>query len=104
MKLAALQLMQQKASKQESSSPSLENGGSPTTPFPEDRTEGGKKSPLEDGKMEEDVAGLDQVKELTETIASQDGAGVSASEASWVLGGRSLQECRLLFFLFLFAC
>ncbi|XP_060115464.1 clustered mitochondria protein homolog [Heteronotia binoei] len=63
MKLAALQLMQQKANKQE-------NGSSPTSPFPEE----GKKCPLEYGKVEENVAGLDQVKELTETIASDDGA------------------------------
>ncbi|XP_042298388.1 clustered mitochondria protein homolog isoform X2 [Sceloporus undulatus] len=81
MKLAALQLMQQKASKQENVT-TLENGGSPTASFPENGVEDGEKSPLEDerlegkmdGKGEDGVAGLDQVKELTETIASDDGA------------------------------
>ncbi|XP_054857131.1 clustered mitochondria protein homolog isoform X1 [Eublepharis macularius] len=74
MKLAALQLMQQKANKQEESSALLENGSGPTSPFPESRLEDGKKSPLEDGKVEDNAAELDQVKELTETIASDDGA------------------------------
>ncbi|XP_028563359.2 clustered mitochondria protein homolog isoform X1 [Podarcis muralis] len=76
MKLAALQLMQQKAIKQETPSP-LENGGSPSSSssFPENGVEDGEeKPPSEDGKMEDSVAGLDQVKELTETIASDDGA------------------------------
>ncbi|XP_008120855.2 clustered mitochondria protein homolog isoform X1 [Anolis carolinensis] len=81
MKLAALQLMQQKASRQESVA-SLENGGSPTSSFPENGVEEGEKSPLEDRRLgdkmdskgEDNVAGLDQVKELTETIASDDGA------------------------------
>lgn len=80
MKLAALQLMQQKASKQESPT-SLENGNSssPTSSFPENGIGDSEKPPLEDGKLEDGrledgVAGLDQVKELTETIASDDGA------------------------------
>uniref|UniRef100_A0A8D2LT72 Clustered mitochondria homolog n=1 Tax=Varanus komodoensis TaxID=61221 RepID=A0A8D2LT72_VARKO len=73
MKLAALQLMQQKANQSEGDTP-LENGGSPTPSFPENGVEDGEKSPLEDGKMDENVAGLDQVKELTETIASDNGA------------------------------
>lgn len=74
MKLAALQLMQQKAISQESTT-SLENGSSTTPSLSED----GGKSSLEDGKLEENVAGLDQVKELTETIASDDGAGIFPS-------------------------
>lgn len=84
MKLAALQLMQQKANKQESPT-SLENGsGSPTSSMPENGVEDGEKFPLEDpkledGRLEDNVAGLDQVKELTETIASDDGAGRSPS-------------------------
>lgn len=85
MKLAALQLMQQKASKQESPT-SLENGNSssPTSSFPENGIGDSEKPPLEDGKLEDGrledgVAGLDQVKELTETIASDDGAGMSHS-------------------------
>ncbi|XP_063153180.1 clustered mitochondria protein homolog [Candoia aspera] len=72
MKLAALQLMQQKANKP--SSPSVGNGSSPTTSFPENGVEDKETSLLEDGKMEDNTPGLEQVKELTETIASDDGA------------------------------
>ncbi|XP_065709490.1 clustered mitochondria protein homolog isoform X1 [Patagioenas fasciata] len=68
MKLAALQLMQQKANKQESSGV-LENGSSP-----ENGTADSEKSESEDGKIDDNVTGLDQVKELAETIASDDGA------------------------------
>ncbi|XP_009467312.1 PREDICTED: clustered mitochondria protein homolog [Nipponia nippon] len=67
MKLAALQLMQQKANKQESSG-ALENGASP-----ENGTADSEKSESEDGKIDDNVTGLDQVKELAETIASDDG-------------------------------
>ncbi|TFK12830.1 5-hydroxytryptamine receptor 1E [Platysternon megacephalum] len=67
MKLAALQLMQQKANKQENSG-LLENGASA-----ENGTGGSEKSESDDGKIEENVTGLDQVKELAETIASDDG-------------------------------
>ncbi|XP_010302943.2 clustered mitochondria protein homolog isoform X1 [Balearica regulorum gibbericeps] len=67
MKLAALQLMQQKANKQESSGV-LENGASP-----ENGTADSEKSESEDGKIDDNVTGLDQVKELAETIASDDG-------------------------------
>lgn len=70
MKLAALQLMQQKANKQESSGV-LENGSSP-----ENGTADSEKSESEDGKIDDNVTGLDQVKELAETIASDDGAGI----------------------------
>ncbi|KAG8122722.1 hypothetical protein E2320_018240 [Naja naja] len=71
MKLAALQLMQQKANKP--SSPLVGNGSSPTT-FPENGVEDKETSLLEDSKMEDNTPGLEQVKELTETIASDDGA------------------------------
>ncbi|XP_019401109.1 PREDICTED: clustered mitochondria protein homolog isoform X1 [Crocodylus porosus] len=67
MKLAALQLMQQKANKPESSGV-LENGASP-----ENGTEESQKAEPEDSKIEESVTGLDRVKELAETIASDDG-------------------------------
>lgn len=73
MKLAALQLMQQKANKPESSSV-LENGASP-----ENGTEESQKAEREDGKIEESVTGLDRVKELAETIASDDGTGTCCS-------------------------
>lgn len=75
MKLAALQLMQQKANKQESSS-ALENGASP-----ENGTADSEKAESEDGKIDDNVTGLDQVKELAETIASDDGAGISPTAA-----------------------
>ncbi|XP_062448447.1 clustered mitochondria protein homolog isoform X1 [Rhea pennata] len=67
MKLAALQLMQQKANKQESSG-ALENGASP-----ENGTAESEKSESDDGKIDDNVTGLEQVKELAETIASDDG-------------------------------
>lgn len=69
MKLAALQLMQQKANKQESSA-ALENGTSP-----ENGTAESEKSESDDSKTDDSVTGLDQVKELAETIASDDGTG-----------------------------
>ena len=72
MKLAALQLMQQKANKQESSG-ALEKGASP-----ENGTADSEKSESEDGKIDDNVTGLDQVKELAETIASDDGTGISS--------------------------
>ncbi|KAJ7410654.1 Clustered mitochondria protein like protein [Willisornis vidua] len=67
MKLAALQLMQQKANKQESSG-ALENGASP-----ENGAIDSERPESEDGKIDDNVTGLDQVKELAETIASDDG-------------------------------
>jgi len=73
MKLAALQLMQQKANKPESSG-ALENGASA-----ENGTADSEKSESEDGKIDDNVTGLDQVKELAETIASDDGTGISSS-------------------------
>lgn len=74
MKLAALQLMQQKASKMENPT-SLENGDPPSSePKPED------PPGLEAGSEEEgsSVSGLSKVKELAETIASDDGTGGAA--------------------------
>lgn len=84
MKLAALQLMQQKANKQESSA-ALENGASA-----ENGAADSERPEAEDGKMDDGVSGLDQVKELAETIASDDGAGVSPSApAGWAGTGGS---------------
>lgn len=76
MKLAALQLMQQKANKQESSV-ALENGASP-----ENGAADGERPESEDGKIDDSVTGLDQVKELAETIASDEGTGISSSAAA----------------------
>ncbi|RMC10580.1 hypothetical protein DUI87_12291 [Hirundo rustica rustica] len=67
MKLAALQLMQQKANKQENSA-ALENGASA-----ENGAADSERPESEDGKIDDSVTGLDQVKELAETIASDDG-------------------------------
>uniref|UniRef100_A0A8C6D375 Clustered mitochondria protein homolog n=1 Tax=Moschus moschiferus TaxID=68415 RepID=A0A8C6D375_MOSMO len=69
MKLAALQLMQQKASKMESPT-SLENGDAPSSESkPED-----PPAPEAGGEEEGGSAsGLAKVKELAETIASDDG-------------------------------
>ncbi|MBV96923.1 Clustered mitochondria protein, partial [Eschrichtius robustus] len=77
MKLAALQLMQQKASKMEIP-PSLENGDPPPS-------ESKPKDPPapEVGSEEEgsSASGLAKVKELAETIASDDGTGGAAVAA-----------------------
>lgn len=82
MKLAALQLMQQKASNMENSTP-LENGSPPS---PESKSE----DPVgpEAGSEEEggNASGLAKVKELAETIASDDGTG----GLLWVRGAPAL--------------
>lgn len=75
MKLAALQLMQQKASKVETPT-SLENGGPPSSAEAESEDSVGPEA----GSEEEgsSVSGLAKVKELAETIASDDGTGGDA--------------------------
>lgn len=72
MKLAALQLMQQKASKVETPT-SLENG----SPSASADTKSEDSIGPEAGSEEEgsSVSGLAKVKELAETIASDDGTG-----------------------------
>lgn len=74
MKLAALQLMQQKAGKAESPAP-LENGG----PLSSEARPADPPGP-EAGSEEEggNASGLAKVKELAETIASDDGTGAPA--------------------------
>ncbi|ERE67621.1 Tetratricopeptide-like helical containing protein [Cricetulus griseus] len=69
MKLAALQLMQQKANKETPSS--LENGGPPSSAEADSEDSVGPEA----GSEEEgsSVSGLAKVKELAETIASDDG-------------------------------
>lgn len=79
MKLAALQLMQQKANKQEGSA-ALENGACAENGAADSERP-------EDGKGEDSVTGLDQVKELAETIAADDGAGTASSAAALALLG-----------------
>lgn len=70
MKLAALQLMQQKANKQEKECPAVtENGGS--SPADGNATES-SKALSEDGKAEGTPCGLDQTRNLPESIASED--------------------------------
>lgn len=74
MKLAALQLMQQKASKMENPT-TLENGDPPSSePKPEDPP-GPEAGSEEEGGS---ASGLAKVKELAETIASDDGTGGAA--------------------------
>lgn len=74
MKLAALQLMQQKANKETPSS--LENGGPPSSAEADSEDSVGPEA----GSEEEgsSVSGLAKVKELAETIASDDGTGGDA--------------------------
>uniref|UniRef100_A0A9L0S5F7 Clustered mitochondria protein homolog n=1 Tax=Equus caballus TaxID=9796 RepID=A0A9L0S5F7_HORSE len=69
MKLAALQLMQQKASKLESPT-SLENGGLPSPESKPEDPPGPEAGSEEEGS---NASGLAKVKELAETIASDDG-------------------------------
>jgi protein TIF31 len=73
MKLAALQLMQQKASKVENPT-SLENGDLPSS---ESKHEDplGSEAGNEEGSS---TSGLAKVKELAETIASDDSTGGAA--------------------------
>ncbi|ELK27004.1 Protein KIAA0664 [Myotis davidii] len=76
MKLAALQLMQQKASKMENST-SLENGSPPSLESKSEDPLGPEGSEEEGGN----ASGLAKVKELAETIASDDGTGVRFPES-----------------------
>lgn len=71
MKLAALQLMQQKASKVETPT-SLENGGPPSAEAESEDSIGPEAGNEEEGSS---VSGFAKVKELAETIASDDGTG-----------------------------
>lgn len=74
MKLAALQLMQQKASKIENPT-SLENGSLPSSESKPEDPLGSEAGSEEEGS---NASGLARVKELAETIASDDGAGGAA--------------------------
>ncbi|XP_023618619.1 clustered mitochondria protein homolog isoform X4 [Myotis lucifugus] len=76
MKLAALQLMQQKASKMENST-SLENGSPPSLESKSEDPLGPEGSEEEGGS----ASGLAKVKELAETIASDDGTAGHVSTA-----------------------
>ena len=76
MKLAALQLMQQKASKVESPTP-LENGDGLSSESKPDAPPAPEAGGGEEGSG---AGGLAKVKELAETIASDDGTGGAAGE------------------------
>lgn len=82
MKLAALQLMQQKASKMEHPT-SLENGEAPSESKSEDPP-GPEAGSEEEGSS---ASGLAKVKELAETIASDDGTGGTVVPSGWVAPG-----------------
>lgn len=74
MKLAALQLMQQKAGRMESPS-TLENGDSLSSESKPEDPPGPEAGSEEEGGG---ASGLAKVKELAETIASDDGTGGAA--------------------------
>lgn len=84
MKLAALQLMQQKASKIENPT-SLENGSLPSSESKPEDPLGSEAGSEEEGS---NASGLARVKELAETIASDDGAGRAAMDARGGGGGK----------------
>lgn len=77
MKLAALQLMQQKASKMESPT-SLENGDGLSSESKPDAPPAPEAGGEEEGSS---ASGLATVKELAETVASDDGTGGAAGGA-----------------------
>lgn len=77
MKLAALQLMQQKASKMESSA-TVGNGSPPSLESEAEDPLGPEAGSEEEGSS---ASGLAKVKELAETIASDDGTGGAAVDA-----------------------
>ncbi|XP_019506058.1 PREDICTED: clustered mitochondria protein homolog isoform X2 [Hipposideros armiger] len=76
MKLAALQLMQQKASKTENPT-SLENGSLPSSESKPEDPLGSEAGSEEEGSS---ASGLARVKELAETIASDDGTDPRSRE------------------------
>ncbi|XP_027965074.1 clustered mitochondria protein homolog isoform X2 [Eumetopias jubatus] len=76
MKLAALQLMQQKASRMENPT-SLENGDSPSSESKPEDPPGPEAGSEEEGGS---ASGLAKVKELAETIASDDGTDPRSRE------------------------
>lgn len=82
MKLAALQLMQQKASKMETPT-SLENGSLPSSEPKPEEPPGPEAGSEEEGGS---ASGLAKVKELAETIASDDGTGGTPVDARGALG------------------
>uniref|UniRef100_A0A672ZD78 Clustered mitochondria protein homolog n=1 Tax=Sphaeramia orbicularis TaxID=375764 RepID=A0A672ZD78_9TELE len=78
MKMAALQLMQQKANKETKTDvPAItENANTPT-----ETTQNGEcKSPLEGKELEESIPGLAQAKELAETLVAEDGSDPKSRE------------------------
>lgn len=85
MKLAALQLMQQKASRIDNPT-SLENGDSPSSASKPEDSPGPEAGSEEEGGS---ASGLAKVKELAETIASDDGTGGAAVD----VGRAELQCC-----------
>lgn len=78
MKLAAMQLMQQKNSAQETAA-SLENGGPPSSSDSSDSSAKSEpqESSLSEDKMGDSIDGESQVKELAETEASYNETGRS---------------------------
>uniref|UniRef100_A0A8C8JB85 Clustered mitochondria protein homolog n=1 Tax=Oncorhynchus tshawytscha TaxID=74940 RepID=A0A8C8JB85_ONCTS len=78
MKMAALQLMQQKANK-ESKMATLTENNSPEAAVPALPSTENPDSPLE-GKAEDSIPGLAQAKELAESLAAEDGSDPKSRE------------------------
>uniref|UniRef100_A0A672ZB93 Clustered mitochondria protein homolog n=1 Tax=Sphaeramia orbicularis TaxID=375764 RepID=A0A672ZB93_9TELE len=83
MKMAALQLMQQKsnADTPQTHTTSSDSSNAPTTEVSSDTTQNGEcKSPLEGKELEESIPGLAQAKELAETLVAEDGSDPKSRE------------------------
>uniref|UniRef100_A0A8D0D393 Clustered mitochondria protein homolog n=1 Tax=Sander lucioperca TaxID=283035 RepID=A0A8D0D393_SANLU len=82
MKMAALQLMQQKANKDAKNDvPAITE----TAETPSESNNGECKSPLEGKELEESIPGLAQAKELAETLVAEDGSCIDPKSREVVL-------------------
>uniref|UniRef100_A0AAZ3S3H4 Clustered mitochondria protein homolog n=1 Tax=Oncorhynchus tshawytscha TaxID=74940 RepID=A0AAZ3S3H4_ONCTS len=79
MKMAALQLMQQKANKEKDNVVPTVTTNGPLVPFATAIQNGECESPLE-GKAEDIIPGLAQAKELAESLAAEDGSDPKSRE------------------------
>uniref|UniRef100_A0A671XS84 Clustered mitochondria protein homolog n=1 Tax=Sparus aurata TaxID=8175 RepID=A0A671XS84_SPAAU len=82
MKMAALQLMQQKANKDtKTDTPAITE----TSDTPSESNNGECKNPLEGKELEESIPGLAQAKELAETLVGEDGSCIDPKSREVVL-------------------
>uniref|UniRef100_A0A8C7S265 Clustered mitochondria protein homolog n=1 Tax=Oncorhynchus mykiss TaxID=8022 RepID=A0A8C7S265_ONCMY len=85
MKMAALQLMQQKANKESKLATLTENKTDSSATTTTNASQNGEcESPLE-GKAEDIIPGLAQAKELAESLAAEDGSGIDPKSREVVL-------------------